>query len=88
MPRRRRLSSHGVDQMIARGADVVGSVADAEGGFGGDQNLVAIAAFDGFAENFFGEAVGVDVGGVEMKDAGIEADVLAQFSHRQFANIP
>ena len=30
---------------------------------------------DGFAEDVFGEAVGVDVGGVEEVDAGFDADV-------------
>ena len=54
----------GFQQVDAGGADVVDVGADAEGGFGGDEELVA-AAFDGLAEDFFGEAVGIDVGGVE-----------------------
>ena len=37
-------------------------------------DLIALAA-EGLAENFFRAAVGVDIGGVEEIDAGVEADV-------------
>ena len=33
------------------------------------------ASFDGLAKDFFGEAVGIDVGGVEEIDAGFHADI-------------
>lgn len=68
------LSFDGFDEMEAAAADVVGALAEAEGGFGGDEDFVA-AAFDGGAENFFGEAGGIDVGGVEHCQAGVEAKV-------------
>jgi|SRR5580704_22928 hypothetical protein len=64
----------GLNQMMARGAEVVRAVAYAEGGFRGNENAIAFAG-DGFAEDFFGEALGIDVGGVEEVDAGVEADV-------------
>ena len=42
---------------------------------------------DGLAEDFFREAVGVDVGGVEEIDAGLHADIneLARFLDVGFA---
>lgn len=52
----------GLDQMVTRGADVVGAVAHGERGFCGDENAIALAG-DGLAEDFFGEAFGVDVSG-------------------------
>ena len=64
----------GADEVIARGAEIVGAVAHGEGGFGGDEHAIAFAG-DGFAEDFFGDAVGINVGGVEEIDAGVEADV-------------
>ena len=64
----------GLDEMMARGAEIVGAVAHRESGFRGDEDAVALAG-DGFAEDFFGEAAGVDIGGVEEIDAGFEADV-------------
>src|ERR1700690_3767316 len=60
--------------MLARRADIVGAVAHGESGFGGDEKAVAFTG-DSFAEDFFGEAAGVDVCGVEEVDAGFEADV-------------
>ena len=52
----------------------MGPLPDGEGGFGGDEQAIAFAG-DGFAEDFFGDAVGINVGGVEEIDAGVEADV-------------
>ena len=60
--------------MKARRADVVGPVAEAEGRLGRDENLVA-AALDRLAEDVLGHAVGIDVGGIEHRDAGVEADI-------------
>lgn len=60
--------------MIARRSRVVGGFAGSEGGFGGDENLVA-PAFDGHAENFLGQAIGVHVGRVEHGEAAFEADI-------------
>ncbi len=58
----------------AGGAGVVGAVAGGQAGLGGDQHLVA-AALDRPAEDLLGGAVGVDVGGVEEGDAGVDGDV-------------
>ncbi len=74
MPRRRRGAFDGLDQVIAGGAGVVGAGAEAEIGFGGDQDLVAPAA-DGVTEDFLGEAVGIGVGGVKHIQAVFEADI-------------
>jgi len=73
-------------QVVAGGAFVVGAVAHGEGSFGGDERLVALA-FEGFAEDFLGLAVGVDIGGVKEIDAGFEADVdeAAGFGYVGFA---
>ena len=64
----------GLKDVLARGAEVVGGVAQREKGFRGDEELVALAV-DGFAEDLFGKAVGVAVGSVEEIDAGVEAEV-------------
>src|SRR5437667_8009173 len=40
-----------IDQMMARGTDVIRSVTAAKGGLGGDENLVA-PSHDGFAKDF------------------------------------
>jgi len=66
----------GGDEVIARGAEIIGKFGrgySAEGGLRRDEELVA-SAFDGSAENFFGGSVGVAVGSVEEVDAGIEAE--------------
>ena len=52
----------------------VGAVAEAEGGFGGNEHFVA-ASGDGFAENGFSVAGGVDIGAVEHVETGFQADV-------------
>src|SRR5580704_4056292 len=77
----------GLDEMLARGAEVVRAVAHRESGFGGDENAVAFAA-DGFAEDFFGEAAGVDIGSVEEIDAGFEANVDESRSFGDVAGTP
>ncbi len=60
--------------MMAGGAEIVGAFAHVECGFGGNQNAGA-ASGDGFAEDFFGCALGINVGGVEEVDSGFETDV-------------
>jgi hypothetical protein len=77
----------GLNEVIARGAEVVGAVAHGEGGFGGNEDAIAFAG-DGFAEDFFGKATGVDVGGVEKIDAGFEADVDEARSFRDVTAAP
>jgi hypothetical protein len=66
----------GLDEMVAGAADVVGAkIATAEGGLGGDEDVLSWQVRDGFAEDDFAVAVGVDVGGVEEVTAGFHADV-------------
>lgn len=50
----------GAEQIVPRRADVVRPAAAAEGGLGGDEQLVA-TALDRLAEDFFRGAFGVDV---------------------------
>jgi hypothetical protein len=64
----------GLNQVIARRADIVGTVAHCESSFRGDENAVAFAG-DGFAEDFFREAARINVGGVEEIDARVETDI-------------
>jgi hypothetical protein len=59
---------------MAREAEIVGTVAHGEGGLRGNKETVAFAG-DGFAEDFFGEAAGIDVGGVKEINARVKADV-------------
>jgi hypothetical protein len=73
--------------MMARGAEVVGAVAHAKGGFRGNENAIAFAD-DGFAEGFFGKALGIDVGGVEEIDASVEVDVDEARGFRNVAAAP
>ena len=75
MPRRLQRALERLDEVVAGGADVVGAVAEAEGGLGGDEDVFAAEVLDGFAEDGFAVAVGVDVGGVEEVEAGFHADV-------------
>ena len=63
-----------VDQVEPRGADVVGARADAEGPLGGDEHPVA-AALDRLAEDLLGQPARIDVGRVEHRQPGVEADV-------------
>ena len=78
---------NGFEQVEAGGANVVDVGADSERGFGGDEELVA-AALDGLAGDFFGEAVGIDVGGVEHVEAGVEADVYEAGGFGHVARAP
>ncbi|MHC2389353.1 hypothetical protein ACVIHB_004169 [Bradyrhizobium liaoningense] len=64
----------GREQMLPRRADIVGTLAEAEGRLGRNQNLVA-AALDRFAEHPLGFAERIDIRGVEHRHAGFEADV-------------
>ena len=77
----------GLNEVIARGAGVVGAVAHGEGGFARDEHAIAFTG-DGFAKDFFGESAGVDVGGVEEIDAGVEADVDKARSFGNVAGAP
>jgi len=52
----------------------VRAFAHRECGLGRDQDLVA-AALDRCAQDLFGRAVRIDVGGIEQRDAGVETDV-------------
>ena len=63
----------GLKQMMARGPEIVRPFAHAKRGLGGNQDILA-ASCDGFAEDFFGEALRVDVGGVEQIDAGLQTN--------------
>src|SRR5262249_1437022 len=58
----------------SRRADVVGFVAHGESRLTGDEDGVA-ASGDGFAENLFGSAFGIDICGVKKIDSSFEADV-------------
>ena len=62
-------------EVVARAADVVRALAGAEGGLGGEEDVLALEVGDGFAEDVFALAVGVDIGGVEEIAAGLHADV-------------
>ncbi len=76
----------GAEQMMARRADVVRVVAHAEGRLGRDDHLAA-ATGNRLAENFLGDAVRVNVGGVEHGDARVQANVdeARRFVHVGFA---
>ncbi len=66
----------GLDEVIAGAADVVGAeVGAAEGGLGGEEDVLSLQVRDGFAEDDLAVAVGVDVGGIEEVTAGFHADV-------------
>ena len=64
----------GIEQVIARGADIVGAGAHPEGALGGDDDFLA-AALESMAEDFFGHAGGVDVAGIKHVGAGFDADI-------------
>src|SRR5262249_10087527 len=67
-----RLAS--ADQMVTRGADVVGTGTGAEGRLGRDQNLVAPSR-DGLAENLLGQTVRIGIRRVEQREARVEAEI-------------
>ena len=73
---------HRVDQMVARAAHLVGALAGAEGGLGRDQHLVA-PALDRRPQHLLGGACGIDVGAVEHREPGLEADIdqARRFGH-------
>ena len=73
----------GVDEVVAGRADLVLTIAEAEGGLGGNDQRIARPALDRFTEDLLGRALGVDVGAVEHGQAGVEADVdqAARFGH-------
>src|ERR1039458_3418460 len=55
------------DQMKPRGANVIRSVPETECGLGGDEYFVASAG-DGFAENFLGLPIGINIGAVQTEE--------------------
>ena len=63
----------GGDQVMARIAAVVRPGAHREAGLGGDQHVAALLA-QRLADDLFGRAGGIDVGGVDHVDPGVEAD--------------
>jgi hypothetical protein len=67
-------SVHRLEQAQPRGAGVVGAVAQPQPGLAGQDHLVAAAA-QRFAEDGFGRAVGIDIGGVEEIDAGFDGQI-------------
>ena len=69
---------YGANQVVSRGTDRIDIGSAAESRFGGDKNLIA-AALDGRAENFFGSALGVNVGGIKHIQSGIKADINQAF---------
>ena len=62
------------DEVVAREAGVVGPVPHRQARLGGEQHAVAPAA-QRLADDLLRHAVGVDVGGVDQVDAGVEAQV-------------
>ena len=63
-----------VHDVAAGGADVVAARAGAAEDLGGDDDLSAgdVQVLEGLAEGFFALAFGVDVGGIEEVDAGVD----------------
>ena len=73
-----------VHDVAAREADLVGARADAAAHLGGDDDVLALDAeiAQRLADQTFGLAFGVDVGGVDEVDAGVERaldELLASF---------
>src|ERR1700739_5022946 len=64
----------GADDVIAGGTGVVWPLAETKRGFGGNEKILALAV-DGLAEDFLGEAVGINIGSVEEIDASFETDI-------------
>jgi len=64
----------GADDPAPRAALPVGVVAHGAVELGGEDDVVA-ASLDGFSDDLFGFASGVDVGGVDEVDAGVEGGV-------------
>src|SRR3546814_16872585 len=75
------------DQPAARGAPVLRAVAYRQAGLGRDQHRVA-APLDRFAQNLFGRAVRIYVGGIEQGDPGVETDVDQPPSLGRIAGAP
>ena len=74
MPSRRRLASTARIRWYRDEPTSLGPGPDAEGPLGGDEHLVA-AALDRLAEDLLGQPARVDVGRVEHRQPGVEADV-------------
>ncbi len=74
---------------MARRSQIVGAFifVHAEGSFRGNQHLTAFT-LDRLAENFFGHAIGIDIGGVKEVYAGFEADIHQARGLRNVAAAP
>ena len=66
------------EDVVARQPGVILLVAHGEADLGGHEYVIAVGS-EGFAQDLFGQAVGVDVGGVDQVDAGVagKADLAA-----------
>jgi hypothetical protein len=64
-----------LDDMEAGEPVIVGAVADLEANLGGDHGALAALLGHDLADDLFGDAAIVDIGGVEQIDTGIEAQV-------------
>ena len=62
------------EQTCPGGAGIVGTVPHRQGRLGREQHPVA-AAPDRLTEDLLGRAVGVDIGGVEHRNPGVQADI-------------
>jgi len=71
-PAQRRLDRTG--QVIAGRANIVRPFAGLESRLRGDEDGIA-PAFDGLAEDFLRQTVGVDIGGIEQVEPSLETDV-------------
>src|SRR5579875_2019093 len=61
--------------MIARGADLVRAIAEAERRLGRDQHVLTVQMVDGPTQHALAVSVGVDVSRVKEVDAGIHTDI-------------
>jgi hypothetical protein len=59
-----------LDEVVPRGADVICTLPEAEGGLGGDEDVFATQVLDRGSEDGLAGAEGVDVGGIEEVEAG------------------
>ena len=65
---------NGASEMKTGRAEIIRAVPRPKSGFGGNQDFVAPAS-DGFAEDFFGHAVRINVSAVKHVKARVETDV-------------
>src|ERR1700691_4153574 len=74
--------------MGARGTDVVRPVAEGEGCLGRNQEAGARQVLDRLAQNLLGEALRVDIRGVEKVDAGFHTEIDEPSSFRHICLTP